>query len=66
MAGFRAWLALGHCVRKGESARIRIWARCEPSKNRLQAWKDAGAVPAERPKAFYRLEPVFDTLSRDP
>ena len=65
VAGFRAWLALGYCVRKGETSRIRIWARCEPSRKKLQAWRDAGANPAEKPKAFYRLEPVFDTLSRD-
>ena len=65
VAGFRAWLALGYCVRKGEHCRIRVWARCEPSRKKLQAWRDAGANPAERPKPFYRLEPVFDTLSRD-
>ena len=65
VAGFRAWLALGYCVRRGETSRIRVWARCEPSRKRLQALKDAGAIPSERPKAFYRLEPIFDTLSRD-
>ena len=32
---------------------------------KLQAWRDAGAIAAEKPKAFYRLEAVFDTLSRD-
>ena len=64
MAGFRAWLALGYCVRKGQTSRIRVWARCEP-KTKLQAWHDAGADPHERPKACYRLEAVFDTLSRD-
>jgi antirestriction factor ArdC-like protein len=66
VAGFRAWLALGYCVRKGEACRIRVWARCEPSKKKLQAWRAAGANPAEKPKSFYRLEAVFDTLSRDP
>ena len=30
VAGFRAWLALGYHVRRGETARIRVWARCEP------------------------------------
>jgi hypothetical protein len=65
VAGFRAWLSLGYCVRKGETCRIRVWARCEPSRKKLQAWRDAGADPATKPKAFYRLEPVFDTLSRD-
>ena len=27
VAGFKAWLRLGYCVRRGESARIRIWAK---------------------------------------
>jgi antirestriction protein ArdC len=66
VAGFRAWLALGYCVRKGETSRIRIWARCEPSKRRLQAWRDAGAVLEDRPKAFYKLEAVFDRAQVDP
>jgi hypothetical protein len=64
VAGSRAWLALGYCVRRGETSRIRVWAHCEPSKKRLQAWRENGADPAERPKRFYKLEPVFDTLSR--
>jgi hypothetical protein len=59
VAGFRAWLALGYCVRKGERSRIRVWARCEPSKARMQAWRDAGSDPDERPKPFYKLEAVF-------
>jgi len=66
VAGFRAWLALGYCVRKGETSRIRVWARCEPSKKQLQAWRDAGAIASERPRAFYRLEPVFDRAQVDP
>src|SRR4051812_49495304 len=28
VAGFRAWLALGYAVRKGERSRIRVGARC--------------------------------------
>src|SRR4051794_20086419 len=66
VAGFRAWLSLGYCVRHGETCRIRVWARCEPSKRKLQAWRDAGADPAEKPKAFYRLEAVFDRAQVDP
>jgi hypothetical protein len=27
VAGFRAWLKLGYCVRRGESSRIRVWAK---------------------------------------
>ncbi len=43
---------MGYHVRKGERAHIRIWARCEPSKKRLQAWKDAGAI---HPRGIHRL-----------
>lgn len=66
VAGFRVWLALGYCVRKGESSRIRVWARCEPSRKKLQAWRDAGADPTTRPKSCYRLEAVFDRAQVDP
>ena len=66
VAGFRAWLSLGYCVRKAERSHIRVWARCEPSKKRLQAWHDAGADPAERPKAFYKLEAVFSQAQVEP
>jgi antirestriction protein ArdC len=66
VAGFRAWLALGYCVRRGETSRIRVWARCEPSRKRLQAWRDQGTDPAERPKPFYKLEPVFDRDQVEP
>jgi hypothetical protein len=27
VAGFRAWLALGYCVRRAERSRIRVWAK---------------------------------------
>src|SRR4051794_41199863 len=66
VAGFRAWLSLGYCVRKGQTCRIRVWARCEPSKKRLNAWRDTGADPATKPTAFYRLEPVYDQAQVDP
>jgi hypothetical protein len=65
VAGFRTWLDLGYCVRKRpdevpEGAwAIRIWARCEPSPKRIQAWRDAGADPDERPRATYKLVNVF-------
>ena len=65
VAGFRAWLDLGYCVQKrpadvpeGQWA-IRIWARCEPSRKRLQAWRDAGADPDDRPRPIYKLVSVF-------
>jgi hypothetical protein len=65
VAGFKAWLALGYCVRRGEKA-LRIFAPCPPSKAKLKAWRDAGADPAEKPRTFFRLTALFDTLSRAP
>jgi antirestriction protein ArdC len=59
VAGFRAWLRLGYCVRQGESA-LRIWCPCPPSAKQLKAWQDAGADPKQRPRARFRLGPVFD------
>jgi antirestriction protein ArdC len=59
IAGFRAWLKLGYCVRKGETA-LRIWCPCPPSARQLRDWQDAGADPAERPRTHFRLGPVFD------
>jgi hypothetical protein len=64
VAGFKAWLAMGYCVRRGETA-LRIFAPCPPSKTKLKAWRDAGADPAHKPRTFCRLTAVFDTLSRD-
>ncbi len=66
VAGFRAWLSLGYCVRKGETCRVRIWARCDPSAKKIRAWRESGADPAERPRPFYRLEPVFDRAQVEP
>jgi hypothetical protein len=63
VAGFRAWLDLGWCVTKGSTA-IRIWAPCPPTQKQLQAWRDAGADPQERPRTHWRLASVFDRLSR--
>ncbi|HEY4280335.1 MAG TPA: zincin-like metallopeptidase domain-containing protein [Conexibacter sp.] len=65
VAGFKAWLKLGYCVRRGETG-IRIWAPMPPSKARLQAWRDAGARPADRPRTFFRLTAVFDRSQVDP
>ena len=49
VAGFRAWLELGYCPMKGSTA-IRIWAPCPPTRRQLQAWRDAGANPDEKPR----------------
>ena len=63
VAGFRKWLDLGYAVQRGQHA-IKIWARCAPSHKRMQAWRNAGADPDERPRATYKLVSVFDRLSR--
>jgi antirestriction protein ArdC len=65
VAGFRAWLGLGYCVRKGEKA-IRIWAPMPPSKRALEAWREAGSPPDQRPRTYFRLVPVFDRSQVDP
>ena len=65
VAGFRAWLALGYCVRKGEYA-IRIWAPMPPSKKAIKAWREAGSDPEDKPKTYFRLVPVFDRSQVDP
>jgi antirestriction protein ArdC len=59
VAGFRAWLKLGYCVRRGERA-LRIWVPLPPSKAELDAWRKTGAVAAEKPRTRFRLGPVFD------
>jgi hypothetical protein len=33
---------------------------CPPSKAKLNAWRDAGADPQEKPRTFFRLTAVFD------
>jgi antirestriction protein ArdC len=65
VAGFRSWLKLGYCVRKGETS-IRIWAPMPPSKKALGAWREAGANPDDRPRTYFRLVPVFDRAQVDP
>ena len=59
VAGFRAWLKLGYCVRRGETA-IRIWVPIPPSKRQLEQWRQDGADPAAKPRTFFKLAPVFD------
>jgi antirestriction protein ArdC len=65
VAGFRRWLEIGYCVRKGEKA-IRIWAPCPPSKKAIARWRSEGAVPEKEPRTFFRLVPVFDASQVDP
>ncbi len=58
VAGFRAWLKLGRCVRKGERG-LTIWVPM-----RVKAHTDNGEEGDER-KTIFRTAAVFDTLSRD-
>ena len=65
VAGFKAWLALGYCVRRGQTA-IRIWAPCPPSRRQLEHWQRNGGEPGERPRTFFRLAAVFAQDQVDP
>jgi antirestriction protein ArdC len=58
VAGFRAWLKLGYCVRKGEKG-IRIWAPCPPTARQLETWRQNGSNADERPRTFFKLTAVF-------
>jgi len=65
VAGFRMWLKLGYCVRRGERA-LRIWVPIPPSKKAMERWEAEGAKPAERPRTHFKLGPVFDRSQVDP
>jgi antirestriction protein ArdC len=58
VAGFRAWLKLGYCVRKGEKG-VRIWAPCPPTRKQLESWEANGSKPEERPRTLFKLTAVF-------
>ncbi len=59
VAGFRAWLALGYSVQRGEKA-IRIWMPILPSRKALEKWQRDGADPDGRPRTYFTLGSVFD------
>lgn len=65
VAGRRKWSRLGYAVRKGEIG-IYIWAPCEPSKAKMQKWREEGADPKTRPRTFFRMVKVFDRSQVDP
>ena len=65
VAGFRAWLQLGYAVRKGETA-IKIWMPLAPSRKQLQAWRDGGGDPGEKPRTLFKLGSVFDVSQVSP
>jgi hypothetical protein len=58
VAGFQAWLRLGYCVSRGETA-IRIWAPCPPTRKQLEKWRQSGGDPDQRPRTFFKLAAVF-------
>ncbi len=58
VAGFRAWLKLRHCVRKGERG-LTIWAPM-----RVKAHTDNGE--RNERKTIFRTAAVFDTSQTDP
>jgi hypothetical protein len=66
VAGFKAWLKLGYCVRRGERAVIRIWMPVPPTKKQIATWEAAGADPDERPRTRFRLGPVWDRSQVEP
>jgi len=57
VAGFKAWLRLGYCVRRGERA-IRIWV---PMRVR-----DREAEDPDAKRTIFRLGPVFDRSQVEP
>lgn len=65
VAGYRAWQKIGYQVRRGELG-IYIWARCNPTKEKLERWRREGADPDRKPRPFYRMVKVFDRSQVDP
>jgi N-terminal domain of anti-restriction factor ArdC len=57
VAGFKAWLSLGYCVRKGEKG-IRIIAPM-PINNR-QSERAEGSAGEDRPRVLFKAVSVFD------
>jgi hypothetical protein len=60
VAGFRAWLALNRCVRKGERA-IYIWAPMRVKERDPATGEESG-----EPRTLFRLAPIFDVSQTDP
>ncbi len=59
VAGFRAWLKLGRCVRKGERG-LSIWAPM-----RVKA-RDAAGEETDEKKTVFRIAKVFDVSQTEP
>jgi hypothetical protein len=45
---------------------LRVWAPNPPSKKKIDAWRKAGANPADKPKTYFRLEAVFSFEQVEP
>jgi hypothetical protein len=43
-----------------------VWATCTPSKKKILAWRNAGAIATDRPRTYFRLEAVFSALQVEP
>jgi len=65
VAGFRAFLALNRCVRKGEKA-IRILAPMSVKTASDSTTKQAAAETSESRRTVFRAVPVFDVAQTDP
>jgi hypothetical protein len=61
VAGFKAWLELGYCVRRREHA---IWIFA-PMPTRRRDRGPTAETDDEQRRVLFRAVPVFDTLSRD-
>lgn len=61
VAGFRAWLKLGRCVRRGEAA-LKVWA---PMTVNVATEYDDGAETVDR-RTIFRVVSVFDVSQTDP
>ncbi len=62
VAGFKAWIELGYCVRKGEHA---VWIFAPMPTRRRNS--DTGAeTDEEQPRVRFRAVPVFDRAQVDP
>ena len=61
IAGFRAWLKLGRCVRKGETG-LRVWA---PMSVNVRG-EDANGHETDERRTIFRVVRVFDVSQTDP
>jgi len=65
VAGFRAFLQLNRCVRKGETA-IRILAPMSVTEQARQRGGEDDSTEEPRRRVFFRTVPVFDVAMTDP